>query len=170
MLIEAGKKYEQPDAGMFIGTIIDVVDLGIVQTTYGPKHKIRIVWVLDKNDSEGKPFGVISTYNAKMDERSSLYKDVAKIFDTPAPPVPFDSENLLGRTNRLYLKKTTNAVTGKVYTNVGDILPLALGQSGPQAPQGFIRVKDKPKQQMQGRAVQTSVIQPVSSNEEDIPF
>ena len=61
MKINYGKTFEQPDAGMFIGKIIDVVEMPNVSTQYGPKDKVRIQWVLNKLDntpaldSENKP-------------------------------------------------------------------------------------------------------------------
>jgi len=42
---------EQPDAGKFLGTIIDVVDLPNYPTKFGPKNRVRIVWVLGKTDN-----------------------------------------------------------------------------------------------------------------------
>ena len=58
-----GKKFESPDAGMFLGTIIDVVFLKQVPSKNPkfpePKDRLRIVWVLDHNDSEGRPYRII---------------------------------------------------------------------------------------------------------------
>jgi hypothetical protein len=146
MIVDKGKTFEQPDAGMFLGTIIDVVDLGEVTSKFdgSVNHKLRIVWVLDKNDSTGKPFGVIATYNSHMAVKGNLYKAVSQILNVPAPPVPFDTEILIGRSNQLFLVKNT-APDGNVYTNVGGIAPLQPGQAGPKAPKGFIRAQDRPK-------------------------
>lgn len=144
MLINNNSKtFEQPDAGVFLGTIIDVVDLGIVKTQFGDKPKIRIVWVLDKNDSEGRAFQVIGTYTQSMNEKSNLFKDVKDILGKP-PAVPFESEELVGKSNQLFLAKNQDGA-GKTFTNVKGILPLPAGATGPAAPKDFVRNKDKQK-------------------------
>jgi hypothetical protein len=139
------KTFEKPNTGQFIGTIIDVVDLGKVKTMYGEKAKIRIVWVLDKNDSEGQPFRAIRQVNASVNEKSTLYEIVKSILGM-APPVPFDTEVLIGRSNQLFIVTEKDEKTGKVFANVKIILPLPAGVTPPQAPAGFIRAKDKPAQ------------------------
>ena len=156
MIIENNQKdFEKPDTGTFLGTIIDVVDLGKVQTTFNgqvrEKVKIRIVWVLDKTDSEGNPFRVMRQVNASMNEKAALYELVKGILGG-APPVPFDDETLIGRSNQLVIVKEPDLKTGKVYANVKVILPLPAGAIPPQAPQGFVRSKNK----TQGQAVATS--------------
>lgn len=144
MLIQAGKSFEQPDAGLFNGVIADIVDLGIVKhPQYGDKAKLRIVWVLDKNDSEGKPFRVIGTYNQSMNEKSTLFELVSQILGQ-APAAPFESETLIGKANQLFLVKSKDA-KGKEYTNVKGVLPLPAGAVAPAIPTDFVRVKDKPK-------------------------
>lgn len=144
MLIDNNsKKFEQPDAGVFLGTIIDVVDLGIVKTQFGDKPKVRLVWVLDKNDSEGRPFQVIGTYTQSMNEKSNLFKDIKDILQAP-PAVPFESEELIGKSNQLFLVKNADG-SGKTFTNVKGILPVPAGQAGPKIPSDFIRSKDRQK-------------------------
>jgi hypothetical protein len=145
-----GGKFEKPDQGLFNGTIIDVVELGPVTTIVpgvGPvtKNKMRIIWVLDKNDSTGKPFQVQGTYTFSMNEKSLLFKTVQQVYAPQAPPTPFDSEYLMGRSNQLFLIKTANPKDANdPYVNVSGLLPLAPGVVAPQAPTGFIRTKDRP--------------------------
>ena len=111
------KNFERPESGMFLGTIIDVVDLGKVTTQFGLKAKVRIVWVLDKNDSEGNPFRVIYQATASVNERAKLFEMVKSILGV-APSVPFDAEVLIGRSNQLYIVRETNAVTKKDFAGV----------------------------------------------------
>lgn len=162
-----GGKFEKPDQGLFNGTIIDVVELGPVTTIVpgvGPvtKVKMRIVWVLDKNDSTGKPFQVQGTYTFSMNEKSLLFKTVQQIYAPAVPPSPFDSDYLLGRSNQLFLIKTTNPKDANdPYVNVSGLLPLAPGVVPPQAPAGFVRFKDRPakgtgQQQAAGSTVATT--------------
>ena len=143
MLIDNNSKnFENPSTGTFLGTIIDVVDLGKIQTQWGEKVKIRIVWVLDKNDSEGNPFRVMRQVSASMNEKAALYELVKGVLGT-APPVPFDDQTLLGRSNQLVIVKETDSKTGREFANVKVILPLPAGAIPPQAPAGFVRSKDR---------------------------
>lgn len=155
MEISNQKPIHQPDAGIFLGTIIDVVDLPNYPTQFGPKNKVRIVWVLGKTDNtpaldpEGKPFQVIAMPNASMNEKSTLFKMLAQILGQ-APPLITTSEQLsqllIGRSNQLFLTKTPNPKQqGQFFTNVTGVMPLTAGQYAPQAPTGFVRHKDKPK-------------------------
>jgi hypothetical protein len=161
------KPFEVPDGGMFTATIIDVVDLPSVQTAFGVKNKVRIVWVLGTNngvpvaDSEGKPFRVIQSYNASMNEKSTLYGIIKQILNA-APPVITTSEQLsqllIGRSNNLFLVKEADAKNPtKFYANIKGATPLTPGQIAPVAPAGFVRHKDKPQTQAgpNGQPVQT---------------
>lgn len=172
------KPFEQPDAGMFLGTIVDVVDLPNQQTSFGPKNKVRIVWVLGKTDntpaldSEKKPFRVIGTYNASISEKSKLFELIKQILGT-APPLITTSEQLsqllIGRANQLFLVKTQDAnVPTKFYVNVAGVAPLTPGQVAPVAPQGFVRSKDKPAQ-VPGQPVQRTATAPAQTTAPGVP-
>jgi hypothetical protein len=151
MIVEPRKEFEKPETGEFNATIVDVVDLGKVKRQYGEKVQIRIIWALGLPDgsgryavdSEGKPFRVFKTVNATLDERGKLYDLVKSILGT-APPVPFDSEILMGRSNKLFVEKAPDPKTGIVYANVKFITFLTAGHIPPPIPQGFVRAKDKP--------------------------
>ena len=138
MLIEntTSRTYEKPATGQYLGTVIDVVDLGQVKGRFGTRSKIRIVWVLNANDSEGNPYRVMVSVNATMNERSNLYQYAEKILGK-APSVPFESEELIGRSNTLWIQKEGE------YANVKGIAPMPSNTIGPSAPAGFIRSKDR---------------------------
>ena len=155
MELNSQKPFEKPDAGTFAGTIIDVVDLPNYPTSFGPKNKIRIVWVLGGVmpgqkvlDSENKPYQVIAMPTASMSEKSLLYKMVGQILNA-APPLIKTTEELsqllIGRSNTLFLTKTPNPKGQDFFVNVAGIGPMMPGVPAPQVPQGFIRFKDRPK-------------------------
>ena len=54
--------FEQPNAGIFLATVIDVEDLGEVASKNPAfpqsKHRVKIVWVLNANDSKGRPYTI----------------------------------------------------------------------------------------------------------------
>lgn len=166
MEISTGKSFEKPDAGMFLGTIIDVVDMPNIVTQYGVKNKVRIQWVLSKTDgspaldSQGNSFTVVAMHNATLTEKSNLMRDIKMILNG-VPPVINSTEQLaqllIGRSNQLFLTKTANpAKVGDFFINVNGIAPLVPGQVPPQAPQGFVRSKDRQAQPKMIQSVATT--------------
>jgi len=143
---DSSKNFENPETGRFNGTIIDIVDLGIKKNRFGEeKVRMRIIWVLDKNDSQGAPFRVMREVNATIADKpkkSNLYEIVEQVTGR-APSVPFDSEVLIGRSNELTIVREADAATGKVYANIKVIMPLPAGVVPPQAPAGFVRAEVK---------------------------
>ena len=173
-----GKKFEKPDAGVFLGTIIDVVELGLVPSKNpkfpDPQVRLRIVWVLDKNDSEGHPYRIIEQPTAKLSDggnntkKSRLYEICEGVFQS-APPVPFNTEDLIGRSNALFLAKEGD------YTNIKGFMPVPAGKTPPSAPAGFVRDKDDPKKIAARAAGKTGTAQgqPATQtqvDDTDIPF
>ena len=155
MELSNSKPFEKPRPGQFLGTIIDVVDLKDYPTSFGPKNKVRLVWVLGNIDgtaaldSEGNPFRVIEMLNASMNEKSLLYKRISQIINA-APPLLTTSEQLsellLGRANVLFLVQTPNPKTqGDFYINIAGSSPLMPGMNPPRTPANFVRQKDKDK-------------------------
>jgi hypothetical protein len=151
MIIEpGGKKFEKPDAGAFLGTVIDVIDLGLVPSKNpkfpDAKNRTRIVWVLDKNDSEGKPYVIIEQPPTRMNDggggskKSRLYEIWEGILQA-APTVPYETENLIGKSNLLYLGKDGD------FVKILGFMPVPFGKTPPTAPAGFVRDKDDPKKQ-----------------------
>jgi len=159
MLIDANTKvYEKPESGDYIGRIADVVDYVEDQPRWGKKNVpvLRLVWVLNANDTEGKPFRVAKKYTASMHEKSNLYSDVKSILGT-APPVPFESEDLIGKCNRLVIEQEEN--DGRVYANIRAILKMLPGAVAPSVPADFVRAKDRPAQTNGTRAYAAPAVQ-----------
>lgn len=157
------KQFENPETGKFLGTIVDVVDVGKVKDKFGAeKIKVDIFWVLNANDSEGKPFRVMWRVNAVMADRpkkSNLYMIAEGVLGT-APPAVFDTEGLIGRSNELVIVKETNG--GKTYANIKAIMPLPAGAVPPPIPQGFVRAKDRQANTYQSAAPAVAVAQPAA--------
>lgn len=159
MIIQSddGKPFEKPDSGEFLGTIIDVIFLKDVQTEYGVKSKFRIIWALDKNDSEGNPFRVMRQVNAKLSsggKRPSDFYNIVKDVLGTAPPTTFETDDLIGRSNKLFVIREGE------YANIKGILPLPPGAVGPKIPQGFVRAKDKYSPSTSGATFAQAVGQP----------
>jgi hypothetical protein len=142
VIIEQGT-YEIPESGMYIGVVVDAVELYNVPTKYGPKNKIRIVWLLDKMNSKGKPHQVIFQKNASMHEKSDLYKAVRAILGTN-PPLKFNTEDLIGKVNQLMvLQEPDQNNANKTRANVKGISLPPPGAVAPKVPADYIRHKDR---------------------------
>ena len=183
-----GNQFDQPkpDAGMFLGTLIDVADLGFVTPKNPnfpgpPVHRIKLVWVLDKKDKDGKPFIVTQVPPLKMvdggkgSKKSRLYEIWEGVLGT-APAVPYETEDLIGHSNLLYLAKEGD------YVVIKGFMPVPSGQVPPKAPVDFVRDKDDPKRQAARAAkkqTQTTTTAPVQTapaipapveDDSEIPF
>ncbi len=138
------KEFEHPEDGQYIGVIADVIDLGEVETGFGVKPRVRIVYLLDANDSEGNPFRVVSTYTASLHEKANLRKALKSILGADVSG-QFDLEELLGINNQLVV--TTTEKDDKVYTNIVAILKAPKGSPRLAIPDDFVRYQDKQKKQ-----------------------
>jgi hypothetical protein len=169
------KKFERPQGGAYIGTIIDVVDMPQQMTKFGPRDKVRFLWVLAHSngapylDSEGNSFTQAGFYNATVSDNSNLTKALRQILNG-IPPVLNNTEDVaklvLNRSNSLFLVQEPDATKpGEFVTFVAGISPLPQGVVPPQAPAGFLRAKDRAKTQAgpnPGQTVQTYSQRPVT--------
>lgn len=164
---ERAKEFKPAPEGLHGAVCVDVVDLGIVDTTFGKKAMVKVVWQIEEIDPENKkPFQVSRRYGATLDKRSTLRKDLetwrAKKF-TKEELEGFELEKLLGANCQL---QVVHNVTddGGTYANVQAIVPAAKGQK--LAPQGYTREKDRTDKPAQPAGVTGG-----SSEEDDeVPF
>lgn len=155
MNLGQNKVFERPQGGSYLGTIIDVIEMPQQPTKFGPKDKIRIVWVISHIngapylDSENKPFNIAGFYNATVSDNSNLTKAIRQILSAQPPQLGSteDLERLLlGRSNQLFLTQEPDTKNpGQFVTFVAGIAPMPPGVVPPQAPAGFVRFKNKPK-------------------------
>jgi hypothetical protein len=181
MNIGQGKVFERPAGGAYLGTIIDVVEMPQQPTKFGPKDKIRILWVLSLItgapylDKEGQPFTIAGFYNATMTDNSNLTKALRQILNAQPPLVSNTDELerlLLSRSNQLFLTQEPDQKKANEFvTFVAGISPLPPGVVPPAVPVGFVRFKNKPKTQAgpQGRPVQTFA-QPPAPTQNNVSF
>jgi hypothetical protein len=162
LIAEAGGNFEKPENGQYNAVLADVVDLGLVTSTFKgetkTQPKVRFVWILDAKGQDGKPLWVTQRYTLSLHEKATLYKHLQMILGT-APPVKLDLETLVGITRKLFVVR--NTVQDKIYANIMGILPGDPGVAVP-VPTDFVRYKNKAKTQAgpQGQPVQTYAFPP----------
>jgi hypothetical protein len=137
------KDWERPEDGQYVGVIVDVIDLGEVQTGFGLKPKVQIKWMLDTLNSEGEPYFVSAFYTASLHEKANLRKALKSILGADVSG-QFDLEELLGINNQLVVETTESGE--KTYTNIVAILKVPKGTQRLAIPDDFVRYSEKQKQ------------------------
>jgi hypothetical protein len=118
--IDPGKDYEILPEGVYAAVLADIVDLGVMDTAFGPKEKVRFVWLTSEVDQEGRTMRAFQTFTKSLHEKATMTKTVKQIAKVPASG-SFDLETLLGTQARLVIQHAEGK-EGKVYANVSSIL------------------------------------------------
>lgn len=159
--------------GQFPATCIDVVDLGMVETTWQGskrmKHKILIRFFCGEwfDTEEGqRPLWVDQRFTLSLHENSGL-----RPFLETWRGQKFTEDELRGFNvakllhAHAFLQLSHNRTPERTYTNIDSIirLPKSLGE-GPGVPQGYVRVKDRPPKDGKPNG------KPLSEPDDDLPF
>jgi hypothetical protein len=115
-----GGSYTPATEGSHDAVFCDVEDLGVVETQYGKKHQVRIVWQLAAKMDDGRPFTIGRRYGLSLHEKSALFKDL-KSYAKKAPPQNLDLETLIGKPCQILVTHTER--DGSTYANVQAVLP-----------------------------------------------
>ena len=115
-----GGSYTPATEGSHDAVFCDVEDLGIVETQYGKKHQVRIVWQLAAKMEDGRPFTIGRRYGLSLHEKAALFKDL-KSYAKKAPPQNLDLETLIGKPCQILVTHTER--DGSTYANVQAVLP-----------------------------------------------
>lgn len=127
-LIIKEEKTEFPLApdGLQDAVLVDVVDLGILSTKFGDKHKLSLVFELEEQDSEGKHFVVTKWYTWSLNEKSNLRKDLERWrskFTKEELENGVDLEAFLGLNATLFIVHHESQEHDKTFANIETILP-----------------------------------------------
>jgi len=149
-LIAKGKSFTPPPEGVWPAVCVDVVDLGIVASQFGDKHKCKLVWELSESMDDQRPFLAMKQYTVSLHEKSSLHKDLKSWRGKPFTADElngFDVEKIIEAPCQLVI--THEEKDGITYGNVTAILrankKTALKPSG-----DYVRHKDRPENQKAG--------------------
>jgi hypothetical protein len=149
----AGADYPLAPAGLHTAVCVDVHDLGMVDTPWGKKHRVAIIWQLgDGTDPSGKPYEVRKSYGLSLGSKAALRADLETWRGKP-----FTSEQLLGWdveqviTAQCQVMITHVDKGEKTYANVTAVVPAAKGQKV-NFPAGYIRRRDREQKPANGNA------------------
>lgn len=139
------KTYTPAPAGMHSAVCVDVVDKGAVETPWGPKHKIVIIWEIDEysDDFDGR-YVVNKQYTLSLHEKANLTQDLeswrSRAFSEEERQ-GFDVEKLIGVP--CMLNVVHNEHQGNTYANVKAVTPLPKGMDRLASSMDYTRVKDR---------------------------
>lgn len=140
--------------GLHQSVCVDVVDLGLVKTAYGEKHKARIVWQIEEvNPDTGKRFDARRDFTLSLNEKGHLRPFLeawrGRKF-TKEELEGFDLEKLVGVACQVQIVHNISD-EGTTYANVQAVVAPAKGV--PKiSPMDYVRVKDRSKEQGTGQS------------------
>ena len=139
--------------GLHHAVCVDVIGLGVLQTNWGDKHKVRIVWqVEEENTDTGRRFDVRKHYNLSLHTKATLRKDLeswrGRTF-SPDELKGFDLERLLGVNCQVQVVQNITD-EAKVYANVQALVPPPKGTTT-LMPLDYTRVTDRPSDSGHGQ-------------------
>lgn len=152
--------------GTWSAVCCDVVDLGLLEVTFGGKkkkqHKIYISWQIEEARADNKPHMISKRYTLSLHEKAALRKDLEAWRGRPFTDDElegFDVEAVVGVA--CYIA----AVKSGEYTNVASIMKLPRGVPS-LVVRDYIRKKDR-----KDEAIGESHEQPFGDiSDEDVPF
>lgn len=162
------REFTPAPAGLHQAVCVDVVDLGMLEVTYGGKtkqqHKVRVVWQIDEAMDDDKRFIVQKRYTLSLSEKATLRKDLESWRGKPFTrdeEMGFDLERLIGVN--CFLNVVHASRDGKTYANVASVVPLKRGMPTIAA-ENYVRVKDRTEGSSSSHDEMSTVL------DDDIPF
>jgi len=102
-----------------------VVDLGLLESPFGVKHKVKVVWQTEARNKDKERFQVRQVYTASLAEGSNLRRDLESWRGRPFTADElkgFDIENVLGANCQI---SVTHAVSkkGRTFAKLTAVVP-----------------------------------------------
>ena len=139
-----GGQFELPPQGLHQAVCIDVLDIGVKDTSYGPKHRVTIRWALDANDSTGRQFWAHASYNLTLgspNKPSALCQMIETWRGAPMSDEEFEQFNLdslIGMNCQMQIVHKMGD-GGKNWANVQAVVPLGRGAVPMRIPEDYVR-------------------------------
>jgi len=125
IIIEDPSNYPVPDEGLHSAVLVDAVNLGTLETPWGPKEKVSLIFELQSTDENGKHFIVGKRFTRSLNDKAALRQFLQKwrgIKYTPAElQQGIDLENLIGMSSTLFV--VLNEKEERTYANIESVLP-----------------------------------------------
>ena len=146
-IIATGSTFTPCPAGLHQACCVDVVDLGVIETTYmgetKKQHKVTLVFQVAELMEDGRPYLAQRRYTLSLDAKANLRKDLESWRGKPFTPEQlrgFDLETLIGVNCQINVQHADR--DGQTYANITAIVPLGRGMAK-IAPVEYVRKKDR---------------------------
>jgi len=146
---EGGGEFTPAPKGTHQAVLADVVDLGMVTSTFGgkavEKHRVRLVWQLSKKMENGLPYVAAKRYTFSLHPKSSLFKDLSAWIglDEAGAKAGLDLEDLIGTNALLTITHRPRKEGDGVWSEVGSVGPLMDGMVPIKVSADYRRKKDR---------------------------
>lgn len=145
----SGSNFTPAPAGTHTAVCVDVVDLGVLEVSFGGKnkmqHKIKLVWQIGEDMENGKPFMVSKRYTCSLHEKAALRKDLeswrGRAF-TEGELSGFDLESLISVPCMLGVIHAPGK-DGGTFANVSSVMKAMKGMVA-LTPRDYVRVCERP--------------------------
>lgn len=133
------KIYPNPKPGTVAARCVRVVSLGTHMKQWKEEEpkalpKVMLTWEISEKMDDGKPFAVQCEYTAIVSDSSNLGKAIASWMPllTKDEIIAFDIYSLVGEICLLTIT-VNKAKSGKIYTNVKNVVAMPEGFPAPEA-------------------------------------
>lgn len=115
-----GSSYTPAPEGIHSALCVDVIDLGLVETAYGEKPKVRLVFELDAKMEDKRPFIQTKSFTASLHQKSTLNGFISKWRGRPITEnETVDLDKLLGAQATLVISHVqAQDGSGKVFSSI----------------------------------------------------
>ena len=143
-----GKDFEPVSEGIHTVALVDIIDLGEVQTSFGIKPKVLFVYISDEMDEGGEPRQIRERFTPSVHEKSSLRPRAEQLLNrklTAEEEQDFDLDVLVGCQKQFFVEHNEGTSNGKtkIYANLGSAVKGTVKQPI-GIPESFVRDQDKP--------------------------
>ncbi len=113
--------YTPAPPGVHDAVCVDFIDLGIVDTPFGAKRKVKLTFEIPA-EGDGKPYNISKTFTASLHEKASLNHFLSKWRGKPiAIGEPIDFRKVVGTSATLVVAQETNDA-GKTFAKIDTIM------------------------------------------------
>ena len=156
-------------AGLHQAVCVDRVDLGIKETRWGKKHKVRLRWQIEERMPDtGNRFSVFKDYTCSIHPDTNLRKDLESWRGRPFTNEAvngFDLDSVVGANCQLQIVHNKSK-DGPTYANVMTVIPIGKGMKKLE-PEDYVREQDRqPEDQEQSSSADGSF----EASSDDVPF
>lgn len=138
--------FESPEPGSYPALCYKIIDLGTQTDTYQGKENTRrqvlVGWELEHLMTDGRPFTVVKTYTASLNEKATLRKDLESwrsVKFTPEELAEFNLKVLLGAPCMVAIGLSS---TGKTKVNSVIKLPKGMEKPAPHNPTQYFSLDE----------------------------